>query len=116
MAWAVDEDSFRIDPFSGQWGSSGVSRVPTIAALMEVYAEYGYEPCEDGEIEKGYEKLAIYAEPMTARITHAAKQLPDGSWTSKLGDWQDIMHKTPEALQGADYGTVQQFMRRKKAK
>jgi hypothetical protein len=112
LAWVIDEDSYRVDPLSGRWGT-GVVRTPTIEALMEVYEEHGFEECTDDSIEKGYVKIAIYAEPMTGRITHAAKQCPDGSWTSKLGDLQDINHDTPEVLQGGGYGTVQRYMRKR---
>lgn len=44
--------------------------------------------------------------------THAARQLPDGSWTSKLGPDEDILHRTPQALVGDLYGQVQAIMKR----
>jgi len=44
--------------------------------------------------------------------THAARQLPDGKWTSKLGQLEDITHGTTDVIEGGDYGEVVQFMKR----
>lgn len=74
-------------------------------------------PCADGEHEPNVEKVAIYIDQFGIP-THVALQLPDGRWTSKLGDWDDITHQL-EALtgnplpdKGWPYGTVAQFLRR----
>jgi len=48
-----------------------------------------------------------------AELTHAARQLDDGTWTSKLGSLEDITHEL-QALEGADYGHVVLFMKREK--
>jgi hypothetical protein len=44
-------------------------------------------------------------------LTRAARQLPNGKWTSKLGRWQDIEHEL-DGLVGAMYGTVRQILKR----
>jgi hypothetical protein len=44
--------------------------------------------------------------------TYVARQLPDGRWTSKLGQLEDVTHATTDALEGSDYGEVVQFMKR----
>ena len=49
---------------------------------------------------------------MTKRKTHAARQLPDGWWTSKLGPDEDILHRTPQGLAGDLYGHVRMVMKR----
>jgi len=64
----------------------------------------------DGSFEEGFEKLAIYGSGLM--YTHAARQLPDGRWTSKLGQHEDITHTTTEAIEGSDYGEVVQCMKR----
>lgn len=71
----------------------------------------GYVPCSDGTLESGYEKIAIYANRRDD-WTHAARQRPDGWWTSKLGSDVDIIHLTPEDLEGVEYGTVVMFLKR----
>jgi hypothetical protein len=44
----------------------------------------------------------------------AARQLPNGEWTSKIGQYEDIQHKTLDALTGEPpaYGTVLQVMKK----
>lgn len=69
-----------------------------------------YKPCEDGALEDGFEKVAIYA--LSFIVTHMARQLASGRWTSKLGELEDIEHASPAELEGQKYGTVVQYMRR----
>jgi hypothetical protein len=44
--------------------------------------------------------------------THAARQLPDGTWTSKLGKDVDIEHDYPDDVAGGVYGEVVVLMQR----
>jgi hypothetical protein len=81
-----------------------------IGNVVEAFRSLGYKECEDGAQEEGFEKLALYGSAMM--YTHAARQLPDGKWTSKLGQLEDITHTTPEAIEGSDYGEVVQYMKR----
>jgi hypothetical protein len=69
----------------------------------------GYNTCADGSVRKGYQKVAIYADAAGA-WTHAARQLSDGKWTSKLGVSEDIEHDAPQGVEGDCYGTVFCFM------
>ena len=83
---------------------------------MELFRTAGYESCDDGALEVGQEKVAIYARD--DRPQHAARQLANGRWTSKLGDYEDIEHDTPEELEGDgryEYGRIVVFMRRTRA-
>ena len=86
-----------------------------VDALMSAFATLGYEKCEDCTLEIGFEKIAIYAD-QNGVWQHAAKLTKDGYWISKLGDWEDIRHKTLDALECADYGSVVGFMRRRSQK
>ena len=58
-----------------------------------------HENCESGDLEVGFEKVAIYAQADGAP-THAARQLPDGTWTSKLGQEVDIGHTDLQGVSG----------------
>ncbi len=87
------------------------SRTPSIVSLIEVFTELGYEPCEDVGDETGFSKVALYADQQ-GDWTHAAVQLPGGEWSSKLGLYEDISHRTPESLDPNFYGEVHCFMRR----
>ena len=112
FAWAMGNDSLWVDPTTeyGYWPEC-IPNGYTIASFIELFRSVGYEPCEDGDLEKGYEKIAIYA--LDGKPTHAARQLSNGQWTSKLGQLEDIVHSTPEELQADDrnsYGRVGLFM------
>lgn len=53
------------------------------------------------------EKIVLYAKVNASGIlepTHAARQLPDGSWSSKLGKLPLIRHLHPEDIDGGTYG------------
>jgi hypothetical protein len=65
--------------------------------------------CEDGRLESGFEKIALFA--LEGLPKHAARQLQSGRWTSKLGRLEDIEH-TLDDLTGALYGSVALVMKR----
>jgi len=50
------------------------------------------------------EKVAIYADAAEL-VTHMARQIANGRWTSKLGASWDIEHLRPECLNSDCYGT-----------
>lgn len=114
IAWAADDDKKKWwpDPFGiGKW-PSGVPRNETIQAFEQAFQALGYARCPNGKHEKKYEKIALYATPLGP--THAARQLPNGNWTSKLGDFEDIEHFTVDGVDGPLYGTSVLFMRRRR--
>ena len=81
-------------------------------ALESQFAlECGYVRCNDGSLEPGFEKVAIYADD-DDNWTHAAHQLQSGEWESKCGDEEDIRHASPSDLEGVEYGYVKQYMKR----
>ena len=94
---------------SQRWWQPGVYW--PIGALVDAFAKIGFEECSDSDLEKGFEKVALYGSGMI--YTHAARRLTDGQWTSKLGQLEDITHATPEVIAGSNYGEVVQFMKRK---
>jgi hypothetical protein len=81
-----------------------------IGVLEQAFVSLGFEDCDDGSVEPGYDKVALYG--ATFFYTHAARQLPTGQWTSKLGRSEDIEHDTPDDVAGGVYGEVAQFMKR----
>jgi hypothetical protein len=54
----------------------------------------------------GTEKIALYAISQNGRlaVTHQARQMADGTWTSKLGQLPLIRHRTATAIDNASYG------------
>jgi len=72
----------------------------------------GYQLCKDGSLEKDVQKIAIFH--LNNVPKHAAKQLPDGMWSSKLGNSFDISH-TEFCLCGSvakAYGQIAFYMSR----
>ena len=96
------------DPDS-YWPPS-IPRDDSIMTAMQLFAGEGFSLCEDDTLEPGYEKVALYA--FVGRFTHAARQLDDGRWSSKLGIMELITHPSPANLAGGFYGNVHCFMRR----
>jgi hypothetical protein len=78
--------------------------------LLAALATVDFVACPDGVPELGLEKIAVYARE--GEYTHAARQLPTGKWSSKLGVDVLIEHDTPEAVAGGVYGAVFQFLKR----
>jgi hypothetical protein len=98
-------------PMTGYFWPEGVSRGMMIADFTRAYATFGYTVCESGELEEGFEKIALYFHG--DYVDHAARQLPSGRWTSKLGlDGEDIEHDTVEVVAGGVYGTQITYLRR----
>jgi len=119
IAWAAGETFRNWWPGprnSGYW-PAGVPRSVTLAAFMQAYGTRGFFACNDGSLEPGIEKIAIYGtgDPGQESPTHAALQLASGQWTSKLGKCEDIIHNTLEDVYGPVYGRVIAFMARARA-
>lgn len=80
----------------------------SLDAFRAAHGSVGFETCEDGSHQDGVEKIAHYI--LDGNVSHTARQLPWGSWTSKLGLGHDIEHRSPESLEGPEYGQVAGFM------
>jgi len=81
----------------------------TINNFTEMFQSLGYEECTSRESEQGFEKIALYV--LNGEPSHAARQLPDGNWTSKLGKGADIIHSL-EGVEGIAYGKVAKIFKR----
>jgi len=117
FAWAAENNKLWYEPdynYIGYWPVN-IAREYTIDALINLYQSLGYDICENGELEKNYEKIAIYID-VNNIPQHAARQLDSGAWTSKLGVDKDIQHKTLEGLEGSSYGNVGVILKRQKRK
>jgi hypothetical protein len=82
-------------------------------SLTEAFEKWftvdGWEECPDGKSEPGVEKIALYF--LDDNPTHAARQLPSGLWTSKLGGSIDLSHEIDE-LNGPAYGQPRRYFRK----
>jgi hypothetical protein len=76
---------------------------------VATFTTLGYVPCSGEGPEPGFEKVALFARDGVP--THAARQLLNGRWTSKLGLREDIEHDL-HAVSGELYGSVVLFLKR----
>ena len=88
----------------------GVTREVSLTVFREVFASLGYQVCQEEESELGFEKIALFGDSQ-GKPTHAARQLPNGRWASKLGRREDLEHALHD-LAGTVYGSVVLIMRR----
>jgi len=87
-----------------------VPRIETLDVFVQAFATLGYAACSDDALEAGFEKLALFADDLHVP-KHAARQLPTGRWTSKLGTLEDIEHALHD-LAGVEHGSVVVVMKR----
>lgn len=116
LAWAAGDSHRRWepDPDEDYYWPPGVPRKLTIEAFVLAYNTLGFNVCFSAALENGVEKIAIFAIERNDRKipTHAALQLETGTWTSKLGDFEDIEHPAVDAVNGPAYGQPVIYMRR----
>jgi hypothetical protein len=112
IAWAAGETErwwWPVAGFFAYWPPT-IPLQETLDAFIKAFSTLGFIPCEDPHIEHGHEKIALYVDE-NGKPTHAARQLPNGRWTSKLGQSQDIEHEL-EGITGSVYGSVAQVLKR----
>jgi hypothetical protein len=107
IAWAAGFQDHWWWP--GRHWPAEIPAVETRLAFIKAFRTLGYEECETPDLEAGYEKVCFYEK--MGKPTHAARQLANGLWTSKLGLSHDISHEL-EGLRGNRYGKPAVYMRR----
>lgn len=113
IAWAFGDMSRFYWPTTHphHYWPSNIPREESLDAFIKLYSSIGYKCCDNDNLEDGYEKIVIYTNGGIP--THAAKQLENGIWSSKLGPMEDVSH-TLDSMANGLYGNVSQFMKRKK--
>ena len=113
IAWAAaDANTWwwpRGDPTTIVWPPTAVREL-TLDAFTTAFHSLGFVGGADESLEPAIEKVALFADP-AGTPTHAARQLPSGRWTSKLGQAVDIEHEL-RALEGEIYGDVASILKR----
>ena len=110
IAWASGDDSRWWWPIGKYW-PGGSPQSTSVDAFTMMFATLGYLDATSRSIESGFEKVAVYVNS-SLQVTHAARQISEGLWTSKLGRNVDVSH-TLEALEGGIYGTVAKILKRR---
>ena len=109
IAWAAGDTANWWQP-GVYWPVELPSPEYDIGALTAGFEALGFGRCDNDRPEPGIEKVALYGD--SRFYTHAARQLPGGKWTSKLGKAEDIEHDTPDVVAGGAHGEVVVIMRR----
>lgn len=111
IAWAAEDSEvwWEPDPAFIYYWPPGVPREYTVQCYIEAYGTVGYRTPSVDSFEEGVDKVAIFARD--GRPLHAARQLSDGQWTSKCGQFEDISHPL-HSLEGELYGTVEVILAR----
>ncbi len=86
-------------------------RETSLPAFVSAFGQLGFQLCSDEGLDPECEKVAIFARDNVP--THAARQLPAGTWTSKLGESVDVEHELAD-LTGDVYGQVACLLQRPK--
>src|SRR5438132_8294807 len=86
IAWAAG-DSHRLwwpDVDMQDYWPEGAPREETLEAFERAFLAVGFISSASTDPEQGYEKIALFTNQQGVP-KHAARQLPSGRWTSKLG-------------------------------
>jgi len=110
IAWAADDTSRWWWPDDTSYWPSAAPRTETIETFVKAFESLGYTVCENADYEAGFEKVSIYINH-DGTPTHAARQLADDVWTSKIGKLEDIKHRI-DGLDSPLYGRVTRLMKR----
>lgn len=113
FGWAILGREVLMGPRSGWFWPPEVPSELRLSTFVLVLADYGFEACPSGELDPAFEKIALYGSG--EHVTHAARQLESGRWTSKRGIFgDDIEHDTAEAVAGGEYFEILAYFRRPK--
>lgn len=101
VAFVAEDRTRRWEPPAGN-GQYWPPGVPCSDGGLDDYLtcfeqHFGFARCDDGDLEEGVEKIAIYVDA-DGDFCHVARQLEDGWWSSKLGFFDDISHESLELL------------------
>jgi hypothetical protein len=114
IAWVKRDKARQWWPFPHYYWPPDAPYEESLAAFIATFRLQGYEVCESAELEEEFEKVAIYVDA-DGTPAHAALQKPNGVWSSKLGDLEDIdhnLHGLERTAQRPAYGTVTTILRR----
>lgn len=107
--WPIPQDSY--------YWPENVPREENLEAFVKAFETLGYLVCDNDNLERGFEKVAIYVDDL-GKPKHAARQLRNGKWISKLGNYIDVEHELDCLREyllnvgGTDYGTVAVVLKR----
>jgi len=98
---------------AGFYWPEGLPTSETVETFEQLFLSFGFERCEDGSLESGHEKVALYVELDGSTASHASWQTIDGRWASKIGtNGTDVLHDAADDMNSEAYGRVDRYYRR----
>jgi hypothetical protein len=101
IAWAVGVTNQWVWPIKP-------GKEPSVADFDVLFGKHGYRRVKglNFDLKTGTQKIVLYGKRkgQTWEPTHVARQLFDGSWSSKLGNLPLVRHLEPSDLDGGVYG------------
>lgn len=110
IAWAFKDNQRKWWPSRWAFWPIDYEGKTELEAFEDWFVADGWEETSDSLVEEGYEKIALYT--LDGEPKHAARLLPNGLWTSKLGSSLDLSHGFAD-LDGPAYGSVFKIFRKK---
>ena len=101
IAYAYGDLSRAYWPSKTFYWPNHIVRSEHLNSFIDLFNSIGYVLCDNGILEPGFEKVAIFG--LNQNTTkHAAKQLLTGQWSSKLGANYDVSHNI-QSMEGGIY-------------
>lgn len=114
LAFAAGDTARWWDPLEqpGLYWPPGVARGDTVGDWAKALATVGFSVNPEGSplLEPQVVQVALFANQ--GKASHAARQLKDGWWASKMGGIEDIEHRLPADLERGTYGQVTLWLKR----
>ena len=120
VSWAIEDTQRWWEPYGIILPSpsppyawpDGLPHDQNSSTYVRFFELHGYEVTDDESVESGFKKIALYLKDDEFR--HVARQETSGSWTSKIGPQEDIIHelRALESLGHFGYGVASIFMRK----
>lgn len=82
-----------------------------LSNILKFYRMFKYELHENDNYTMKFRKIALFCNPNTNDVTHAALQIGPNIWRSKLGPATLLQHQLYD-IEGEIYGEVRCFVRR----
>lgn len=126
IAWAMGYDDRWIAPIEapGYWWPEGVEKNFMPNTLIDAFIKEGFEICHTYDLEKGYDKVALYKRSILYKgmpleiWSHASRIVAEGIEHCKFGQDCDGRHslgmveKTAAGLEELGYGRIFCIMKR----
>jgi hypothetical protein len=115
--WPLCANESRNDDVIRFW-PRGFEHDASIENFVRIFQYFGYSVCDNWYHEKGFQKIALYVDPVSQECTHAAREVvadddQQGAWTSKLGKGCLVQHMSPFSLdESVFYGDIHCFMKK----